>query len=1068
MRPKRQHFSRTLLVPALIIGLVGIVESWAGSQDLKEPGALSTGETGPPVSSEMIRALLKDGKYREAEQAARQFLERIDSASSQDPTARSQALDLLVEALWRGGKFRAAETRELAQRAVSSAKEVYAQTDPKRAVSLTNLGNVLSDNRDFEGARSAYDAALELREKAFGPDDPAVASSLVDVGRLCEAQRDIPGARLAWSRSLAIYEKSVGPRDPLTAASLGNLARVAYLEQDLATAKALMERSLSIREETLGPDHPDTARTKTNFCNILIDLGDYGRAERLAREALAAREKGLGPDHPQVASTLTQLAHILYLRGDSEDAIPIERRAVGIVEKSYSPEDPRLAREVNNLGLLLQSTGDWEGARENLEKSLRIFEKTTSPGSPDVAETLSSLASLLEQTGQRAEARANAERAAQIFEAAFGADSSGCARPLDTLARIAWAEGDRSAAVSNALRESRILRSQFEITASVLTEREAMQYEAVLRQGLDMSLSVLMSETWPASQGKDAAAAWNEVVQSRALVLNELATRHKVLDTSSSLEVRELAAAFEKARSELASLQVQGPGPGGPAEYQEKLAKARARREAAERSLAEKSSAYRVLAAERQVGLDSLLTTLPKATALVSYVVFDRISDPPADSDQLKAPLRTAPTYMAFVFAPGEAVQARLLGGVTEIDLLVEAWRRSAGAAPAGLPASHTESERNARLAGERLRRRVWDPLQSYIRGAKQVFIVPDGALHLVNFSALPVGATQYLLEKGRRFHYLSAERDLASSPPEGDALEHPLIYGGPDFDNAAEAPPAQPVVARDASPAGSTRGSAPVLQGGSPTACEKFHRVRFENLPGSREEAEALASLLGQGPGSRRSSPSRIVQPHTGAEADEKSFKDLAPKSTLLHVATHGFFLEGDCISGVSEAHRMAREGRLAGQEPKPVLGESPLLLSGLALAGANQRLDGNPCKSCDDGILTAEEIASLNLSGVDWAVLSSCDTGIGRIQSGEGVLGLRRAFHVAGAKTLIMSLWKVDDESTREWMRCLYEERLQGMSTVEAVHNASLTMLKLRRSRGKSTHPFTWGAFVAAGNWR
>ena len=1072
MHPKPQHFWRMLLVSALMFGRFGMVESGdpsPRSQDLKGVEAESTKEVSPTASAEAIRAMLKEGKYREAEQEARQLLERIDSASSQDPIARSQGLDLLVETLWREGKFRASETRDLAQRAVSYAQEVYAEADPKRAVSLSNLGNVLLDNRDFDGARKAHEAALGLREKAFGPDDAAVASSLVDVGRLREAQRDLPGARLAWSRSLAIYEKSVGPEDPLTAASVSNLARVAYLEQDLATAKALMERALSIREEKLGPDHPDTARTKTNFCNILIDLGDYGRAERLAREALAAREKALGPDHPQIGTTLDQLSHILYLRANSEDAIPIQQRAVDIFEKGYGPEDPRFAKEVNNLGLLLQSTGDWEGARENLEKSLRIFEKSTGPGSPDVAETLASLAALLVQTGQLTEARANAERSVQIFQATVGAESSQSARPLDTLARIAWAEGNRPAAISDALRESRILRSQFDGTAPALTEREAMQYEAVLRQGLDMSLSVLLSGTWPPSQGRDTAAAWDEVVKSRALVLNELAVRHRQVEASSSPEVGELIASFQKARAELASLQVMGPGPNGPAEYQEKLAKARAGREAAERSLAEKSAAYRVLAAERQIGLDAILASLPKATALVSYVVFDRLSEPPAKGDPRKAPIRATPSYVAFVFVPGQAVQAHLLGNSSEIDRLIEAWRSSAGAVPTGLPTSQAEQERSARSAGERLRRQVWDPLQSSLKGIQQVFIVPDGALHLVNFSTLPAGSNLYLLEKGPRLHYLSAERDLASTTPTGDALARPLIFGGPDFNQSSEVSLARHAADGGvASPAGSTRGTAPGAPLRSPSACEQFHRTRFESLPGARDEVDALARLLREGAASGSSDSGVKVQQRTGAEADEKSFKALAPSSTLLHVATHGFFLEGDCLSGVSEARRMAREGRIAGQEPKPALGDSPLLLSGLAMAGANQRLEGSPCESCEDGILTAEEIVSLDLSGLDWAVLSSCDTGIGVVQAGEGVLGLRRAFHVAGAKTLIMSLWKVDDESTREWMRYLYEGRLKGMSTVEAVQNADLTMLKLRRSRGKSTHPFYWGAFVAAGNWR
>jgi len=112
---------------------------------------------------------------------------------------------------------------------------------------------------------------------------------------------------------------------------------------------------------------------------------------------------------------------------------------------------------------------------------------------------------------------------------------------------------------------------------------------------------------------------------------------------------------------------------------------------------------------------------------------------------------------------------------------------------------------------------------------------------------------------------------------------------------------------------------------------------------------------------------------------------------------------------------------------------------------------------------------VASLDLSGTEWAVLSACDTGVGEIKAGEGVFGLRRAFQVAGARTVIMSLWSVDDQSTRAWMRALYEGRFQRhLSTADAVHQASLTVLRDRRARGLSTHPFFWAAFVAAGDWR
>jgi CHAT domain-containing protein len=182
-----------------------------------------------------------------------------------------------------------------------------------------------------------------------------------------------------------------------------------------------------------------------------------------------------------------------------------------------------------------------------------------------------------------------------------------------------------------------------------------------------------------------------------------------------------------------------------------------------------------------------------------------------------------------------------------------------------------------------------------------------------------------------------------------------------------------------------------------------------------------------------------------------------------VLHVAPHGFFLDGSCESTVQrrlDANQRGEDGLL------PATRESPLLLSGLAFAGANRRGSAKPDET--DGILTAEEIAGINLEGVDWAVLSACDTGVGEIKVGEGVFGLRRAFQVAGAKTVIMSLWPVEDETTRQWMETLYREHfLNGKDTGESVRAASLQVLRQRRAKHQSTHPFYWGAFIAAGDW-
>ena len=182
-----------------------------------------------------------------------------------------------------------------------------------------------------------------------------------------------------------------------------------------------------------------------------------------------------------------------------------------------------------------------------------------------------------------------------------------------------------------------------------------------------------------------------------------------------------------------------------------------------------------------------------------------------------------------------------------------------------------------------------------------------------------------------------------------------------------------------------------------------------------------------------------------TGAAASESAFKAEAAGRRVLHVATHGFFLGGGCAPAFdpSAASTSATAARIAR--------ENPLLWSGLILAGANHRNVAAPDQ--EDGVLTAEEVTALDLSGVEWAVLSGCDTGVGEVRAGEGVFGLRRAFQVAGARTVIMSLWQVEDQATRQWMTTLYQSRfMENLSTVNAVREAGLAVLRGRRAKGLS----------------
>jgi CHAT domain-containing protein len=188
-----------------------------------------------------------------------------------------------------------------------------------------------------------------------------------------------------------------------------------------------------------------------------------------------------------------------------------------------------------------------------------------------------------------------------------------------------------------------------------------------------------------------------------------------------------------------------------------------------------------------------------------------------------------------------------------------------------------------------------------------------------------------------------------------------------------------------------------------------------------------------------------------------------------VVHFSTHGFVLGAGCEPAVANSRSV---GGLTGDGRRPRAqaagdADNALLMAGLALAGANRRASA-PSGS-NDGIMTAEEVLGLNLQGTEWAVLSACDTGLGQIRAGEGVFGLRRAFQIAGAHSVIMSLWSVEDQATGVWMQALYEARFRdGLNTAEAIHQTDLRVLQRRRARGLSTHPFYWGAFVGAGDWR
>jgi len=251
------------------------------------------------------------------------------------------------------------------------------------------------------------------------------------------------------------------------------------------------------------------------------------------------------------------------------------------------------------------------------------------------------------------------------------------------------------------------------------------------------------------------------------------------------------------------------------------------------------------------------------------------------------------------------------------------------------------------------------------------------------------------------------------------------LFIGGVDFDSGLD----------------SVREGAPVLaMRHAPCGDEPL-----PPLPGTATEVDRLTALWNA---QKKVEPALVL---TGQEPTEAAVGWSMPEQRIIHLATHGFFADAKCQSGLSGA----------------AAGLNPMVLSGIALAGSNLRNTGT---NREDGILTAEEVATLDLRGTQIVVLSACETGLGEIANGEGVLGLRRAFAAAGARTLVTSLWAVSDDATAELMEDFYHGMLRRKKPVgptEALRDAQLAMLARSRKSGDADTN-AWAAFVSAGDWR
>ncbi len=974
-------------------------------------------------------------------------------------------LNKLASLYWGMGNYEKAEPLLLESKTVS--EKVLGNTHPDYAASLNSLANLYNRLGKFEKAEPLYLEALTIRRNALGKEHPDYAASLSDLASLYHAFDFFEKAEPLYLEAKTIREKNPGKAHPHYAISLNNLAAFYVALARYEKAEPLYLEAITIREKELGKEHPKYASSLNNLASLYSAMGWYEKAEPLQIEAKAIwekalgkehsdyavclanlgilyyhtgnykkaeaiyleakvlREKSLGKEHPDYVSSLYNLVVLYMAMGNYEKAEPLIIESKAIYEKSLGKEHPEYAGILNYLALLCKKTGNYEKAEAVYLESKAIYEKILGKEHPKYASSLNDLASLYRDLGNFEKAEPIYLEAKAIWKKSLGNEHPEYAKALNNLAFL-YENKNRFPASDLLLTElSALEQARLSKAASFLSELELTNYTATFQSTGDDLASYLLARP-SGLPGVLPAMAYDHALFFKGFLLTAaegLNTRSTAAPASEEINLRlksyrrRLAAEYAKPVAERK----------GVAELEEKA-------NSTEKELARTVTGY--ADAIRQVKWQEVQRVLKRDEMALELVHF-----------QVNFPKNTDSTlYAALLLLPG-AEQPTFIPLFEEksLDSILQTQGERKADYVNGI---YALAERGAKPLGKpqkTLYDLLWKPLEPHLQGVQTIYFSPSGLLHRLNLAAIPISMDSML---GDRYHLveLGSTRQLvvpSVGSPARKIANTAVLFGGITYDADTTA----------MSQANAGLDSISITSRGELSFSYTDSTLRvgtWRTLPFTDREVKSVEKTL--------NSAGFQIETRRSFAATEEAFKSIGagdkPSPRVLHLATHGFFFP-DPKNSPSPLERGL------GGEAEPVFKRSdhPMIRSGLLLAGANYAwATGKSLRpGMEDGILTAYEISQMNLSNTELVVLSACETGLGDIQGNEGVYGLQRAFKIAGAKYLIMSLWQVPDQETSVFMSVFYKHWLEGKKDIpEAFRTTQQEM------RERFINPYQWAGFV------
>jgi len=925
----------------------------------------------------------------------------------------------------------------------------------------------------YDQALEHYDLALVELDAALGPDDPELSNVLANQSVLLSAMDDIAGALEASARALDIRVRAFGEDDFQVAALLVAIGGL-HLDDDNPTAALpTYQRAVDIYEAALGPHNPRTEITGGHVGMALGRLGRVDEAAVLLERAVAAMASSPGNDLEGVAFYVRQLGFQYQKLGRIQQAEALYRRGLALIEEATGPDSPHTARYQRDLGMVLANQGQLTAARNLLESSLRIRRRTLGDDHSETAEAIYELGQVAERLGDLEVAQDRYAEAVAVYEAAGRGDKLSVVGALQALGMMRVGDGDRGGLED--LQRGIDLLTETLGKSNERTVANRMQYaealsdlgdneEALTR--LDTELGHLVDTLGPDHRWvigwrlerervrlqlgrKGALQAYDEALaayleQAGNDPYEELSAREALAWGLSKADQPERARVMQaeilvgyeaemvsrvEAAGDRDALEAGAAMRGALDRYLELFSDPGDEAEAYTAMLRWKGAVTRLLSARRgALGVENR-QRLRAIDAEVAGLLFDPRE--PEVRDQALKRLRTEResierSVAVTPQATGSMSPTHVCATLPPDSLFVDVLRHTPEASDARYVAFTTSD-------GCGIRRLDLGPADAIDTAIREWLDVLSAAAPAQRIDQRGARVRELLWEPiaavlGSRQHLIvSPDSQVAAVPWAAIPLDGGYVVEGHEV---ATVPQAADLQGRPST------GRGALLVGGVEFGEANGSCRDWSPLPGTAREVANLATHWRP-----RRDPLRTLG---GVDASESTVLAALGGHRVVHLATHGFF-EGHC----GEAEAGGEASRHA------------LHLSGLVFAGVNER-DSDPYT---DGIVTAADLAHVDLNGTELVVLSACGSGRGATRSGEGVLGMQGALRSAGAHTVVMSLWPIPDEETADLMTAFYREVLRRRtSPPQALRAAQLGVLDANRRAGDAA-PGDWAAFVSSG---